>query len=67
MHTGEFDMDEIVGIAAKMSDKKRIHNIRQKLHHELKSEKHSMSAVAELKSVLTQQTISSFTKFMITT
>ena len=25
MDTGEFDMDEIVGIAAKMSDKKRIH------------------------------------------
>ena len=49
MDTGEFDMDEIVGIAAKMSDKKRIHNIRQKLHHELKSEKHSMSAFAELK------------------
>ena len=49
MDTGEFDMDEIIGIAAKMSDKKRIHNIRQKLHHELKSEKHSMSAVAKLK------------------
>ena len=49
MDSGDFDMDEIVDIAAKMTDKARIRRIRQKLHHELKSEKHSISAVAELK------------------
>ena len=49
MDSGSFDMDEIVDIAAKMTDKTRIRNIRKKLHHQLKSEKHSISAVAELK------------------
>ena len=36
-------------IAATMSDKKRIQNIKGKIQQELKSERHSMSAVAELK------------------
>ena len=49
MDTGEFDMDVKVEISAKMSDKRRIESIKQKLQHELKSEKHSISAVAELK------------------
>ena len=49
MDSGDFDMDEIVDIAAKLTDKTRIKNIKKKLHHELKSEKHSISAVAELK------------------
>ena len=45
----EFDIDKIVEIAATMSDKKRIQNIKGKVQQELKSERHSMSAVAELK------------------
>ena len=44
-----FDMDKIVEIAATMSDKKRIQNIKGKIQQELKSERHSMSTVAELK------------------
>ena len=48
MDTGEFDMDVKVEISAKMSDKRRIESIMQKLQHELKSEKDSISAVAEL-------------------
>ena len=44
-----FDMDKIVEIAATMSDNKRIQNIKGNIQQELKSERHSMSAVAELK------------------
>lgn len=45
----DFDMEKIVEIAATMSDKKRIQNIKGKIQQELKSERHSISAVAELK------------------
>ena len=49
MDSGDFDMDQIVDIAARLTDKTRIKNIKKRLNHELKSEKHSISAVAELK------------------
>ena len=49
MDTGEFYMDVKVEISAKMSDKRKIKSIKQKLQHELKSEKHSISAMAKLK------------------
>ena len=49
MDNQEFDMDKIIEIGASMSDKKRISNIKGKIQQELKSERHSLSAVAELK------------------
>ena len=51
METGHLDMDRIINIGARLTDKTRIQNIRRKMEREMKSEKHSISAVAELKSI----------------
>ena len=44
-------MSAIVNIAAKLTNKQRISEIKRRLQTQLKSEKHSLSAVAELKSI----------------
>ena len=51
MSTGEYDMNKIVQIAAKFTDGRKIANLKKKIDTELRSERHSMSAVAELKQV----------------
>ena len=44
-------MNKIVEIAAKFTDGKKITNLKKKFYTELRSERHSMLAVAELKQV----------------
>ena len=51
LKTGAHDMSIIAGIAAKFTDRKKIENIQRKIQNEMKSERHSISAVAELKEV----------------
>ena len=48
--SGVLDMDKIVDIGAQFTDRKRISMIKSRIQNEMKSEKHSMSAVAELKT-----------------
>ena len=51
METGETDMAAIIEIAAKLTNKQRISDIKKRMTTQLKSEKHSLSAVAELKAI----------------
>ena len=51
LKTGAHDMSIISGIAAKFTDRKKIENIQRRIQNEMKSERHSISAVAELKEV----------------
>ena len=51
MDSGITDMSAIVDIAAKLTNKQRISEIKRRIQTQLKSEKHSLSAVAELKSI----------------
>ena len=51
MESGETDMNAIIDIAAKLTNKQRIRDIKKRTTTQLKSEKHSLSAVAELKAI----------------
>ena len=51
LQSGVTDMAAIINIAAKLTDRKRINNIKAKLQTTVKSAKHSLGAVADLKSV----------------
>ena len=51
MESGETDMNAIIDIAAKLTNKQRIKDIKKRMTTQLKSEKHSLSAVAELKAI----------------
>ena len=51
IESGCTDMDAIINIASRLTDRNRIRQIKQKLNNEVKSEKHSLSAVAELKAI----------------
>ena len=51
LEAGVTDMEAIVSIASKLTDRKRIQNIKAQINNHVKSEKHSLSAVAELKSI----------------
>ena len=51
MEEGVTDMAAIVDIAAKLTNKQRISEIKSRMQTQLKSEKHSLSAVAELKTI----------------
>ena len=51
MEEGVTNMAAIVNIAAKLTNKQWITEIKQRMQTQLKSEKHSLSAVAELKSI----------------
>ena len=51
MEEGVTDMAAIVNIAAKLTNKQRITEIKWRMQTQLKSEKHSLSAVTELKSI----------------
>ena len=51
MSSGNYDMSKIVGIASSLCDNKQITNMRKKIDTELRSQKHSISAVAEVKTV----------------
>ena len=51
MESGEIDMNAIIDIAAKLTNKQRIRDIKKRMTTQLKSEKHSLSAVAELKAI----------------
>ena len=44
-------MDKIIDIGARLTDKTRIQNIRKRMEREMRSERHSISAVAELKAI----------------
>ena len=48
--TGEINMMAIVNIATQLTDSKRIANLKKKISKEVKSERHSLSSVAELKT-----------------
>ena len=48
--TGVIDMKAIVNIATQLTDSKRIADLRRKISNEVKSERHSLSSVAELKT-----------------
>ena len=48
--TGEINMMAIVNIAAQLTDSKRIADLKKKISNEVKSERHSLSSVAELKT-----------------
>ena len=48
--TGEINMMAIVNIATQLTDSKRIANLKKKISNEVKSERHSLSSVAELKT-----------------
>ena len=48
--SGVLDMDKIVDIGAQFTDRKRISMIKSRIQNEMKSEKQSMSAVAELRT-----------------
>ena len=51
MDSGTTNMSAIVDIAAKLTYKQQISEIKQRIQTQLKSEKHSLSAVAELKAI----------------
>ena len=51
LRDGEMDMDEIIYIGARLTDKTRIQNIRKRMEREMRSERHSIPAVAELKAI----------------
>ena len=51
IETGHLDMNKIIDIGARLTDKTRIQKIRRRMENEMKSERHSISAVAELKSI----------------
>ena len=51
MESGETDMNAIIDIAAKLTNKQRIRDIKKRMTTQLKSEKHSLSAVEELKAI----------------
>ena len=51
IETGHLDMNKIIEIGARLTDKTRIQQIKRRMENEMKSEKHSISAVAELKSI----------------
>ena len=48
--TGEINMMAIVNIATQLTDSKRIADLKKKISNEVKSERHSLSYVAELKT-----------------
>ena len=48
--TGVNDMKAIVDIATQLTDSKRIADLKRKISNEVKSERHSLSSVAELKT-----------------
>ena len=48
--TGEINMMAIVNIATQLTDSKRIADLKKKISNEVKSERHSLSSVAELKT-----------------
>ena len=45
MESGETDMNAIIDIAAKLTNKQRIRDIKKRMTTQLKSEKHSLSAL----------------------
>ena len=45
--TGVIDMKAIVNIATQLTDSKRIADLKRKISNEVKSERHSLSSVAE--------------------
>ena len=51
MEEGATDMGAIVDIAAKLTNKQRITEIKHKMQTQLRSKKHSLSAVGELKAI----------------
>ena len=51
LRDGEMDMDKIIDIGARLTDKTRIQNIRKRMEREMRGERHSISAVAELKTI----------------
>ena len=51
LNEGTTDMDKIIDISARLVDKTRIQNIRKRMEREMRSERHSISAVAELKAI----------------
>ena len=51
LRDGEMDMDKIIDIGARLTDKTRIQNIRKRMEREMRSERHSISAVTELKAI----------------
>ena len=48
--TGEINMMAIVNIATHLTDSKRIADLKKQISNEVKSERHSLSSVAELKT-----------------
>ena len=48
-NTGEINMMATVNIATQLTDSKRIADPKKKISNEVKSERHSLSSVAELK------------------
>ena len=48
--TGEINMMAIVNIATQLTDSKRIADLKKKISNEVKSERHSLSSVSELKT-----------------
>ena len=66
--TREINMIAIVNIATQLTDSKRIADLKKKISNEVKSERHSLSFVAELrKHVLTLWTISTYLQSMTAT
>ena len=51
IESGHLDMNKIIDIGARLTDKTRIQQIRRRMENEMRSERHSISAVAELKSI----------------
>ena len=51
MSSGQYDMTRIADIASKFTDSKKISNMKKKIDQELRSERHSLAAVYELKQV----------------
>ena len=49
-NTGELDMDKIIDIGSQFTNRKRINQIKSRMQNQMKSEKHSLAAVAEYKS-----------------
>ena len=49
MSSGHYDMTRIADIASKFTDSKKISNMKKKIDQELRSERHSLAAVYELK------------------
>ena len=51
MSSGQYDMTRIADIASKFTDSKKISDMKKKIDQELRSERHSLAAVYELKQV----------------